>query len=83
MSITNFQAKNITSSEGLLSNHMARNKHLSERFIFDMELKYCCGCKKERPFEDFHKSKNQKFGLAVHCKDCCLERGKNIRQSIS
>lgn len=35
-----------------------------------MQYKFCHGCKTDLPFECFHVSKRQKYGLADHCKTC-------------
>lgn len=35
-----------------------------------IKLKYCPGCKKNLPLDNFYKCKNRKSGLDCHCKTC-------------
>lgn len=35
-----------------------------------MEVKKCSTCQTEKPFSEFNKSKNQKFGLHNQCRPC-------------
>src|SRR6478736_689959 len=49
----------------------------SRRFLcvkIYMNKKLCCGCREEKDFDCFSKSKTGKFGLHNHCKNCCKIR---------
>lgn len=35
-----------------------------------MKIKVCSKCKQDKPFDQFHKDKNGKFGLFAYCKEC-------------
>jgi hypothetical protein len=44
------------------------------------ETKYCPVCKRDLAFSEFHKSKNQAFGLAYCCRACIAGKAKAFRQ---
>ena len=46
-----------------------------------MSTKQCIKCNRVLPIEHVHKSKHQKDGHRVYCKDCVSEYGKKRRRT--
>ena len=44
-------------------------------------VKVCKKCKVEKPFDEFHKNKNNKDALTCKCKSCCKEYKKEYYQA--
>lgn len=39
-------------------------------------MKFCSGCSKEKPLEEFHKNKNSKDGVGSMCKECARAKSR-------
>lgn len=46
-----------------------------------LETKICTKCNCEKPFEEFYKNKNKKYGLESQCKECLKCKSKEYRES--
>ena len=46
-----------------------------------LETKICTKCNCEKPFEEFYKNKNKKYGLESQCKECSKCKSKEYRES--
>jgi hypothetical protein len=64
-------------SNGLFKFGITRKSHAKPG------IKFCSDCKTEKPFNDFHKSKREVYGVCNFCKECVKIRAKKYYPNIT
>jgi hypothetical protein len=45
-------------------------------------MKNCIACNKEKPFNDFYKSKLAKDGYSCYCRECCKDKSREGKKNF-